>query len=216
MNENEWLDCNSTWPMFCVLRGRVSRRKGHLFALACCLRVLRDRPYPDEANESAMAVVQEYIENQITKTALRAARAECQARLTDHHTPETILRRAIFSLLHEGGYKAALDVAGWCAGVCWLESESGREIETQSQAALIRDVFGNPFRPVALDPAWRTATVTSLAEAIYAERAFDRLPILADALEDAGCTNADILDHCRGPGVHARGCWVVDLVLAKS
>jgi len=81
---------------------------------------------------------------------------------------------------------------------------------------LLRDIFGNPFRPVAFDPAWRTATATSLAEAIYADRAFDRLPILADALEDAGCTSADVLEHCRQPGEHVRGCWVVDLVLAKS
>jgi len=81
---------------------------------------------------------------------------------------------------------------------------------------LFHDVFGNPFRPATVDPTWRTATVTSLAQAIYTERAFDRLPILADALEDAGCTDADILNHCRQPGEHARGCWVVDLVLGKE
>ena len=69
---------------------------------------------------------------------------------------------------------------------------------------------------LTFDAAWRTATVTSLALAIYEERAFDRLPILADALEDAGCTNADILGHCRGGGEHVRGCWVVDLVLGKE
>jgi len=88
--------------------------------------------------------------------------------------------------------------------------------ERMLQAALLRDVFGNPFRPVTFDTAWRTATVTNLAQAIYHERAFDRLPILADALEDAGCTNADVLRHCRQPGEHVRGCWVVDLVLGKS
>jgi hypothetical protein len=80
----------------------------------------------------------------------------------------------------------------------------------------LRDVFGNPFRPVTLDPAWRTANVVSLARAIYDERAFDRMPILADALEDAGCTSADVLEHCRRPGEHVRGCWVVDLVLGKE
>src|SRR5262249_49961028 len=88
--------------------------------------------------------------------------------------------------------------------------------ERQGQAALVRDIFGNPFRPVTLHPAWRTANVTALAQAIYAERAFDRLPILADALEDAGCDNADILNHCRQPGDHVRGCWVVDLIWEKS
>jgi hypothetical protein len=81
---------------------------------------------------------------------------------------------------------------------------------------LIREVFGNPFRRVAADPAWLTSTVASLAEGIYAERAFDRLPILADALQDAGCENAEVLGHCSGPGPHVRGCWVIDLLLGKS
>jgi hypothetical protein len=81
---------------------------------------------------------------------------------------------------------------------------------------LIHDVFGNPFRPVTFDPAWRTSTVHALATTIYDHRAFDRLPVLADALQDAGCEHADVLDHCRGPGLHVRGCWVVDLVLGKS
>jgi hypothetical protein len=72
-----------------------------------------------------------------------------------------------------------------------------------------------PFCP-KVDPAWLTAKVVALAQAIYDDRAFDRLPILADALEDAGCTNQDILAHCRQPGEHVRGCWVVDLLLGKS
>ncbi|QEL16013.1 hypothetical protein [Limnoglobus roseus] len=80
----------------------------------------------------------------------------------------------------------------------------------------MRCVFGNPFRPVAFSPAWRTSTAVGLAEGIYADRAFDRLLILADALQDAGCGDADILGHCRGTGPHVRGCWVVDLVLGKS
>ncbi|MBN9521069.1 hypothetical protein J0H58_21550 [bacterium] len=79
----------------------------------------------------------------------------------------------------------------------------------------MRDIFGNPFRPVALDPAWRTEAVVALAAGIYADRAFERLPVLADALEDAGCDHADVLTHCRGAGPHVRGCWVVDLFLGK-
>jgi hypothetical protein len=73
-----------------------------------------------------------------------------------------------------------------------------------------------PFRPAAVRPDWLTETAVALARAIYEERAFDRLPILADALEDAGCDDADILAHCRGDGPHVRGCWVVDLVLGKE
>lgn len=82
--------------------------------------------------------------------------------------------------------------------------------------AIISDIFGNPFRPITLDPSWRTEVVTTLARGIYADRAFDRLPILADALQEAGCDNADVLTHCRGDGPHARGCWVVDQLLGKA
>lgn len=97
-----------------------------------------------------------------------------------------------------------------------LSGGTGAPAEFAAQASLLRDIFGNPFRPVTADPAWLTSTVVSLALAIYDERALDRLPILADALEDAGCDHADILDHCRGPGPHARGCFVVDLLLKKE
>jgi hypothetical protein len=81
---------------------------------------------------------------------------------------------------------------------------------------LVRDIFGNPFRPVAVAPVWLTSDVLTLATGIYEDRAFDRMPILADALQDGGCDNDDILDHCRQPGEHVRGCWVVDLVLGKK
>ena len=88
--------------------------------------------------------------------------------------------------------------------------------EEKAQCVLARDIFANPFRPLTFQPSWRSATAVSLAQAIYDERAFDRLPILADALEDAGCDNADLLDHLRSPGPHVRGCWALDLILGKK
>ena len=84
---------------------------------------------------------------------------------------------------------------------------------------LLRCVFSNPFRPVSLAPAWAAwndRTAVKLAQSIYGERAFERLPILADALEEAGCDNEAILAHCRGPGPHVRGCWAVDLLLDRG
>ena len=82
---------------------------------------------------------------------------------------------------------------------------------------LLREIFGNPFRPVAFDLAWRTSDAMLLAKGIYEERAFDRMPILADALQDAGCTSDDILNHLRDPhATHVRGCWALDLVLGKE
>jgi hypothetical protein len=93
------------------------------------------------------------------------------------------------------------------------------ESEGKVQCSLVRCVFANPFRQV-IDAtscrAWNSTLVGTVAEAIYSARAFHRLPILADALEDAGCTNAELLGHLRGPGPHARGCWALDLVLAKE
>jgi hypothetical protein len=84
----------------------------------------------------------------------------------------------------------------------------------------LHDIFGLlPFRPVTIAPSslvWNDGTVVTLAKAIYEGRAFDRLPILADALKEAGCNNADILAHCHQPGEHVRGCWVVDLLLGKE
>jgi len=94
--------------------------------------------------------------------------------------------------------------------------KSRQRSESKARHWFLDCIFGNPFRPVTLNPAWRTATVIALAEAIYADRAFDRLPILADALEEAGCTSAEVLNHCRQPGEHVRGCWAVDLVLGKQ
>src|SRR5262249_44692480 len=82
------------------------------------------------------------------------------------------------------------------------------------EADLLRAIFGNPFRPVAIDPSWLSwngGTLPEMARAIYDERRFEELPVLADALERAGCADRDILAHCRGPGEHVRGCWVLDL-----
>ena len=84
------------------------------------------------------------------------------------------------------------------------------------QADRVREVVGNPFRPVTFSPAWCTDTALSLARQMYDSRDFIAMPILADALQDAGCDNEDVLAHCRGPGPHVRGCWVVDLVLGKE
>ncbi|MCE9564442.1 MAG: hypothetical protein K8U57_20585 [Planctomycetes bacterium] len=80
---------------------------------------------------------------------------------------------------------------------------------------LFSDIFGNPFSSMAFAPQWRTSTATAIAQQMYDSRDFSAMPILADALQDAGCDSADILDHCRGDGPHVRGCWVVDQVLGK-
>ena len=94
------------------------------------------------------------------------------------------------------------------------------QLERFSQAGLLCDIFGIPFRPTPSLPiavlAWNDRTVLRIAQGIYEERAFDSLAILADALLDAGCDNEELMAHCRAAGPHVRGCWAVDLILGKS
>jgi hypothetical protein len=97
-----------------------------------------------------------------------------------------------------------------------VDPEEATKQAFADQANLLRDIFGNPFRYVAFDPRWRVSQVTELAQIIYDERAFHRMPELARALELAGCDYSAILDHCRSPGPHVRGCWVIDLLLSRS
>jgi hypothetical protein len=89
-------------------------------------------------------------------------------------------------------------------------------IPPQRQVQILRDLFGNPFRPARIAQSWLTPEVVALAQEIYDNYAFDRLPVLAGALEEAGRDNEEILGHCRGPGLHVRGCWAVDAVLGKE
>ena len=98
----------------------------------------------------------------------------------------------------------------------WVDVEWGGPEVPVILCSLIRDVFGNPARRVRVNRAWLTTTVVALAKGIYDEKAFDRMPILADALQDAGCDNEDVLNHCRGQEPHVRGCWVLDLLLRKG
>jgi hypothetical protein len=90
----------------------------------------------------------------------------------------------------------------------------GKVISLKRRCDIIRCMI--PYQPQTLNPSWLTSTVISLAEQIYESRDFSAMPILADALMDAGCSNETILEHCRGPGPHVRGCWVCDLCLIKS
>ena len=120
---------------------------------------------------------------------------------------ESVIETHAF-LAYTGGYPTAVGADEWVRRA--IESECA------DLCRLFRCVCGNPFRRVAFAPEWLTSTVRSLAEGIDAERAYDRLPILADALQDAGYEDAELLGHCRGPGPHGRGCWVVDRVIGRE
>lgn len=111
------------------------------------------------------------------------------------------------SRIRDEGRDAVSVARSWAAEVTMREWKS----------CILRCIFGNPFRPIIFDPSWLTPTVTAMAQACYADRCpLATMLALADALEEAGCTNADLLNHLRGPGPHARGCWALDLLLGKS
>jgi hypothetical protein len=88
--------------------------------------------------------------------------------------------------------------------------------EMKQQTMILLEIIGNPFRPITLDPAWRTPGIVQLAWSLHEDRRFEDLPVLADALEEAGCREQSVLDHLRGPGPHVRGCWVLDLILGRA
>jgi hypothetical protein len=109
------------------------------------------------------------------------------------------------------------DILAVLTRCCEAVGETHIEVKT-AQAALLREIAGNPFREAVIDSAWlawRDGTVHKIAQTIYADRSLDSLPILADALEEAGCEDANLLGHCRDQSGHARGCWVVDMMLGK-
>jgi hypothetical protein len=99
----------------------------------------------------------------------------------------------------------------------FLNPEEGndglREVHLRQQEAIFREIVGNPFQPVEFEPRWRTSDVVALARGIYDEKAFTRMPILSDALMDAGCEDETIIGHCRTSATHVRGCWLIDLIL---
>lgn len=119
---------------------------------------------------------------------------------------------ACLSVIHSA--HAVLDSIAKPSG--YRDWESILEIEFRRQTGVARDIFGNPFHPVAFDPRWRTEHSVGIAAKMYDERDFAAMPILADALQEAGCENEDILTHCRESGLHVSGCWVVDSVLGKG
>ena len=114
----------------------------------------------------------------------------------------------------EAELDAALKAADGVPNRLWLDAWDS--VPPRRRVRILHDLFGNPFRPVAVDPSWLTPDVAALARTIYDDRAFHRMPDLADALARAGCQNNDILRHCRQPGDHVRGCWVVDGILGRE
>ena len=211
MTEKEWLESTDRWEMVDHIVPTASERKLRLFGCACCRR---HWSWLHPAEQVAIEVAERFADGQATKKELKVARDACK-KLPEFVGGASPKRAATPTARH-----AACQCADWARwevnrrhDVGWKEVQS-RELLAQRNA--LRCIFGNPFRPVSLAPSWLTPTVKAFAEQIYNENAFDRMPILADALEEAGCANPDVFAHCRGSETHVRGCWLLDLLLKKG
>jgi hypothetical protein len=178
----------------------------------------------DERSRHALDVAEEFADGLVTSEERQAAEIHAQKALeeiTDRFgsedlepVPQPCVACAAMNAVEENrGFGSIL--ASTAAMNC-REAMSDPILEARIQTNLLRDIFKNPALFVEFDPRWRTSDVVGLARAIYDDRAFERMPILADALMDAGCEHEEIIGHCRGAGPHVRGCWVVDLILGKE
>jgi hypothetical protein len=220
MTEAEWLACEDPAAMLELLRpsGQLTERKARLFAVACCRRIWRF--LPDKRSRKAVEVAERYADGKADEDRLGSV-CEDAAEAADTGRGADAAAHASDNSPVDAEYVAF--EAAWAAR---RTDDTPPTEEFAAQAGLLRDLSGNPFCPAALDPAWLTwndGVVRKLALTAYDDRSLPsghldpaRLAVLADALEEAGCSVADILDHLRGPGPHVRGCWVVDLLLGKS
>jgi hypothetical protein len=207
--------------MLVCLDEKASSRKLRLLCCACVRRIW----YRFEQYETArrrINVAEAFADSKADKFELAASLLEFDVVLVAASKPK--VSDAYRAVTWCGSERMdALGIARSAAWAAAYGSQKPEHVERSAQVQLIADIFGNPFRPINFNPAWRSPTVTSLAQATYDERILPsgelephRLVVLADALEEAGCTNADILRHLRSQGPHVRGCWAVDLLLAKE
>jgi hypothetical protein len=243
MTEDEWLACNDPMPMLAFLRSKASDRKVRLFACACFHPV---RDFFSKVTQRAVEVAERFADGIGSPDELsQAFRLARGARQNWHDLRRFRLNQSPWDMAEEWADDAlriltddALRQAGHAflkrtaQGLKGKRKERRRElqarqtfedawwVERKAQADVLHDIVGNPFRPVSPSPqsvlSWNDGIVAKIAQGIYAERAFDRMPILHDALLDAGCADEALLMHCRNPEGHVRGCWALDLILGKE
>jgi hypothetical protein len=197
----------------------VQNRKLRLFALACCHRIearLTHHHGRQALIRQALILAEKYTEglaaDEEMKDLSHRFQDEYNARFAASGegwdaTNTTDLDAAYHMIIKVFPANTALSVMG--------AAQDPAE-ERSIQCLLLRCIFGNPFHPYTLDPCWLNPTVKDLAHSLYSDRRFEDLPILADALEEAGCQEQSVLEHLRSPGPHVRGCWPLDLILGRA
>jgi pSer/pThr/pTyr-binding forkhead associated (FHA) protein len=211
MTEAEWLTSADPEAMLACLGSRISDRKLRLFACACCRRIWHLIPHARA--RATVEAAERYADGldfgkELHDVATGSwAPIVCSAGVSERQALEALQAAACLGHQLRGSAGASLSFV-------WQVDK-----DRVAQANLLRDLVGNPYRPASVDPAWRTCNgglVSAMAQQMYDDRTFHLLPILADAFEEAGCTEASILEHLRGPGSHARGCWAVDALIGKA
>jgi hypothetical protein len=235
MNEAEWLACDDPITMLDFLQSspwmrrlfgwfgggkeRLRQRKYRLCICACC------RTQEWNLRASAVEVAERFADGLATRHELRAAWKAFEAAAYNLTGAESW-----WETFHTKLATSSWDIDPWLlvaasAAESVITDEMARDALRMAwthdrsrdlRCALLRDLFGNPFRPVRIAPAWLTPVVASIAQTVYEDRLYEDLPILADALEEAGCTEEQVLAHCRSGGRHVRGCWVLDRLLGKQ
>ena len=192
MTEQEWLTCTDPKPMLEFLSGTASDRKLRLFAVSCCRHNLQTML--DVRRRKAVDVAELFADGLATEEERKAA----------HLAVDPIWGESEAFAVWASAAPVQVDAICAVQRPTWI-----------NQSFLVRDIFGNPFDSSAIVSDWLKPTLIRLARTMYDDRSFTNMPALADALEEVGCTNANILNHCRQPGEHVRGCWIVDLILGK-
>ncbi len=226
MTEQEWLECEDPGPMLQFIRTKINARKARLLGCGHLRQIWQELDGKDGSRE-AVAVSERFADGRATRKELLKARrsAEETAEAWSDPALEEPVWQAVdttsdnaWAFFERIGYETTEefsepDLASPRTLKLIKEQEA---IRHGLYVQMLRDIIGNPFRPVALNPAWKTRTVVQLAKNLYEERRFEDMPVLADALEEAGCDDPAVLGHCRGSGPHVRGCWAVDLLLGKE
>jgi hypothetical protein len=212
MTEPEWLTATDPEVLLRPSPSAGTSRKRRLFVAACC-RMVADW-LVDGRSRAAMEVLEAFADGDVPPHELsRAERRAHRAAGVVGGSPAQAVAWAADDDLTEHVLTHVADLVAQSFG----ERSSAEWAEARAmEAHFVRDILGNPFHPGMFDPAWRTGTAVTMARGMYDSRDFSPMPILADALQEAGCDNDDVLTHCRGPAPHVRGCWVVDLVLGRS
>ena len=214
LTAEEWDTSGHLWLMLHNATEKTGdQRKIGLFGAACC------RQYWDYLLPESQVILAEF-EALLDRLPSPSERDICAA-----SGPLGDRANAAVRLVVQAWFPGKFRVAA-AKAVCYAVIGSAfgaygyfREVDSGAEATfiqLLRDIFGNPFRPVVGGLAWRDTNVQALAHAIYDESDFELLPVLADALEDAGETNAELLGHCREAHEHVQGCWALDFLLARK